>query len=91
MTETLERDKHGQLSSQPVVKRGPNRGKRLPETGGCWAYLCACLVADHYQGVVCGEVVRSLTREGFRLGHHDDDGVRSFYLWRSDAIMSGHV
>lgn len=84
MTDTLERDKHGQMSSQPVVKSGPNRGRRLPETAGSWFYLCGCIMQNYDQSVVCGEVVRSLTREYFRLGHHDDDGVRSFYLWRGE-------
>ena len=84
MTEMLGRDKHGHMSSQPVVKSGPNRGKRLPDVSGRWVYLCGWIIRNYDQSVVCGEVVRSLAGEGFRLGHHDDDGVRSFYLWRGD-------
>jgi hypothetical protein len=84
MTEMMGRDKHGHVSSQPVVKSGPNRGKRLPETEGRWVYLCGFLVGNYDQSVVCGEVVRSLAGAGFRLGHHDDDGVRSIYMWRGE-------
>lgn len=84
MTERLERDKHGRVSSQPLVKSGPNRGKRHPETKGRWVYLCGCITRNYNQSVVCGEMVRNLTGAGFRIGYYGDDGVHSFYLWRDE-------
>ena len=84
--ETLGQVKTGFFSSQPVIKSGPNRGRRSPERGGAWIYMGG-YAYEELQSVrsVHYGWAANLSKMGFRIGTHDVDGVRSFYVFRPET------
>ena len=82
--ETLGRDKTRlAVSSQSVIKSGPNRGSRLPEKGGTWTYMSGY---DYHNSQSERSVhhmwAKNLSKMGFRIGTHDVDGVKNFYVFQ---------
>jgi hypothetical protein len=85
MIETLGKDKTKKsVSSQPVIKSGPNKGFRQPEKDGCWIYMDGynydCLQSEKSVHYIWADHLHKI---GFRIGTHDYEGVKSFYIFKS--------
>ena len=74
---TLGRDHHGNPSSQPPFKSGVNRGYHRVEKGGTWIPTSGYAYESRSE-------VRSLQGLGLRIGSHDHEGVKEFYVFRVD-------
>ena len=84
--EQLGRDPHGNISSQPPIKSGKNRGFRGVERGGSWisaggfAYDSSqSSKSPHYSWI------GAVKRFGIRVGVWDYEGVKEFYLFMKDV------
>jgi len=83
--EVLGCDPHGNISSQPPIKSGKNRGFRGVEKGGKWISAGGFNYesrqeskSPHYSW---SETVQQF---GIRVGVWDYEGVKEFYLFMSD-------
>lgn len=75
--EELWWDKDLKVSSQPIIRRGPNRGRARKEVGGVWKYC-----AGYYPRVVgATEWAKTLMELGHRIGRHYYEGVVSYYIF----------
>lgn len=80
--EELGRDGSGRMSSQPVIRRGPNRGRRKPEPRGAW--ICAggyCYEERQGSKGAHTSWIRAVQTLGHRVGVWDCEGVRNFYIF----------
>jgi hypothetical protein len=79
----LGRDPHGNPSSQPPFKSGVNRGYRRVEKGGVWIHTSGYVYESRSEvRSMCWEWVRSLQGLGLRIGSHDHEGVKNFYVFK---------
>ena len=85
--EPLGRDPDGYLSSQHLYSHsGPHRGRRKRERGGRWvpmggyAHECRAEVRGAH-----GDWIRGLLGLGLRVGCHEYEGARNFYVWKEGA------
>jgi len=80
---TLGRDPHGNPSSQPPFKSGVNRGYRRVEKEGRWIHVGGYAYESRSEvRSTCWEWVRSLQDLGLRIGSHDHEGVKEFYVFK---------
>jgi hypothetical protein len=87
MIECLGKSVDGKMSSQPVFKTGRNRGRRRRERGGEWIYASGyCCDSSMFVPAAHAEWIRAVVSLGCRVGHHDKDGVRNYYVFRADGI-----
>jgi len=84
--EVLGRDPHGNISSQPPIKSGKNRGFRGVERGGSWI-SAGGFTYDSPQSSRSphGSWIGAVQRFGIRVGVWDYEGVKEFYLFMSDV------
>ena len=79
----LGRDPHGNPSSQPPFKSGVNRGYCRVEKGGTWIPTSGYAYESRSEvRSTCWEWVRSLQGLGLRIGSHDHEGVKEFYVFK---------
>jgi hypothetical protein len=84
--EELGPDPHGNISSQPLIKSGKNRGFHRMEKGGTW--ICAggfCYESPQDSKSPHYSWSKTVQQFGIRVGVWDYDGVREFYLFMSDV------
>ena len=83
--EQLGRDPHGNISSQPPIKSGKNRGYRGVERGGSWisagGFTYDSLQSSKSPHYSWSEMVQ---RFGIRVGVWDYEGVKEFYLFMKE-------
>ena len=86
--EELGRDPDGHLSSQPLYSHsGPHRGRRKRERGGRWVAMggyCLAYPRAEVRGAH-GDWIRGLLGLGLRVGCHEYEGARNFYVWKEGA------
>ena len=84
--EQLGRDPHGNISSQPPIKSGKNRGFRGVERGGTWI-SAGGFTYDSLQSSKSPHYswIGAVQRFGIRVGVWDGEGVKEFYLFMSDV------
>ncbi len=82
----LFRDPTDNVSSQPKIKRGPNRGQSRKERGGYWAFTSSSLwtarTSERYAQHMWCEALVAL---GFRIGIHNYEEVTNYYIWVPDG------
>jgi len=84
--EVLGCDPYGNISSQPLIKSGKNRGFRGVEKDGNW--ICVggfCYESRQESKSPHYSWSEKVQRFGIRVGVWDYDGVREFYLFMSDV------
>jgi hypothetical protein len=85
--EYLGKDKDGRMSSLPPLKSGENRGRRGKERGGEWLHVASCCydhANDSNEQIAHAKWVEAVLSLGHRVGHHDYDGVRSYYVLKTN-------
>ena len=86
--EYLGKDKDGRMSSLSPLKSGENRGRRRKETKGKWLYVNGCCydhANDSNEQIAHTKWVETVLSLGHRVGYHDYDGVRSYYVFKVNA------
>lgn len=84
--EVLGSDPHGNISSQPLIKSGRNRGFRRVEKDGKW--ICVggfCYESRQESKSPHYSWSETVQRFGIRVGVWDYEGVKEFYLFMSDV------
>lgn len=82
--EELGFDKNHKVSSQSVIKSGPNRGFRVPEKDGEW--ICTSghnCYAKQQERFINYEWSKKLIDLGFRVGKTTNDGCANFYIFKN--------
>jgi len=83
--EELGIDSSGKVSSQSTIKYGKNRGRRKAEKRGAWIYSNGFCYDDcqETKGVHSGWI-KAIQQLGYRVGSHDYDGVRSYFIFKEN-------
>ena len=80
--ENLGKDKFDFVSSQPAIKSGKNKGKRLPEKNGNWIYCGGyCYEARWSEKNANITWLLAMQKIGFRTGKYELDGVVNLYIF----------
>ena len=86
MIEELGIDKFSKISSQTVIKSGPNRGLRFPEKNGSWSYVSSyCYESSQSEKSTNMKWANSIVQFGIRVGYFESDGVVAFYLFKENS------
>jgi hypothetical protein len=84
---TLGRDPHGNPSSQPPFKSGVNRGYRNIENDGSWLPTgCYTYESRVEVQTTNWDWIRTLLKIGIKIGYHDYEGVRNFYVFHKNNV-----
>lgn len=71
-----------QISSQPIIKSGSNKGKRFPEKDGTWVYVAGyCYEARWDAKDAHAQWLKALSKLGYTFGKYELDGVVNFYIY----------
>jgi hypothetical protein len=87
MLEYLGKDADGRMSSLSPLKSGENRGRRKKEREGEWSYVASChydRASDSNEQIAHAKWAEMVLSLGHRVGHYDYDGVRSYYVFKTN-------
>lgn len=74
------------VSSQSIIKSGPNRGFRFPEKNGQWICMSGFNhSARQTEKFSHFEWANSLIKLGFRIGKTNNNGETYFYLFKENS------
>lgn len=78
----LGKDKYNNISSQPIIKSGSNKGKRFPEKEGTWVYVAGyCYEARWDAKDAHAQWLKALSKLRYTFGKYELDGVVNFYIY----------
>jgi hypothetical protein len=81
--EELGIDANRKVSSNEMITSGKDRQKRKPQEDGSWIYVGGFVYeASQETKFAHSQWIKAIVRLGHRVGSFDEEGVKSYYVFK---------